>query len=86
MKWTDTTNYRRGAERIPTTWAARAGRLRITVTTGHIHHLGRWVMHCSPFLYALELVGVETKEEAQAMAVMLVKEIIDGIVKGLEET
>lgn len=84
MKWTDATTYSKHAERIPTTWAARAGRLRITVTSGHIHHLARWVMHCSPFFYAKELVGVETKEEAQAMALAAVKEIVNDIVAGLK--
>lgn len=84
MEWKDTTSYSRGGERVPTCWTARAGRLRITVTTGHIYYLGKWVMHCAPFYKTHEL-GVETKEKAQAKAVELVRVEVDAIVADLDD-
>lgn len=82
MEWKDTSSYSRGGENVPHCWTAKAGRLRITVTNGHIYYPGKWVMHCAPFFDTHKL-DVDTKEEAQAKAVELVRAEIDVIINDL---
>lgn len=84
MEWKDTTSYRRDAERVPTAWTTHIGRLRITITCAHIYYPGRWVFHCQPFFDTYELKGAETKEQAQEMALTLVKKEIDAIIADIE--
>jgi len=44
--WTDTTQYSRGDEKIPTTFSTKVGEHRITVTNGHIHWRPTFIFHC----------------------------------------
>lgn len=86
IKWEDTTSYSRRAERIPTCFTAKAGALRITVTSGHIHYrgTGAWVMHCAPFYDTHKLPGVETEEQAKAVAIRLVMAKVKEITEALK--
>ena len=84
MEWKDTTSYSRGKERIPICWSAKIGRLRVSVLSSHIYYPGQWVMHCKPF-YDTHKLDVETKEQAQAKALQLVKKEIDAIAADLAD-
>ena len=85
MEWKDTTSYSKGdKDRIPSSWSANIGKLRIVVVSNHIHYPGRWVLHCSPFFNTHEL-KVDTKEQAQAEAARLVKIEIAAIIADLEK-
>lgn len=74
MQWKDETSYSRGdKERVPTTFAAQCGPMKLVVTSSHIHFPGRWVAHCHP-LFATKPLDAATKEDAQAQAVLLARE------------
>ena len=84
MIWKDTTSYSRNDKtRQPTTYAARAGDLHITVTCGHIYYRGVWIMHCEPF-YREHILGVDTLEQAQAKAIELIRVKIDKVARAME--
>lgn len=55
-EWKDTTSYKRGADRVPSSWTTKRGHVSVTVTSGHINNPGRWTMHC----YALNMDTVDT--------------------------
>ena len=78
MEWKDTTSYSRGQERIPTCWTAKIGNLRVSILIGHDYYPDEWVMYCHPF-FDIYPLNVNTKEQAQAAALALVKNEIDAI-------
>lgn len=45
MQWKDNTSYTRGEERIPRTWEATHGPVRLVVLQKHRHNPGYWTMH-----------------------------------------
>lgn len=71
-KWTDCTSYSRGeSAKEPRSWEIMVGTLRLVVTTGHIYHPGKWVMHLPPWYDAAELKAAtadEAKDHALAVA------------------
>lgn len=76
-EWKDCTSYSRGdTKRIPTTFEAKAGPVRLCVTSGHIYYRGQWVGHAFP-LFQDRLLKASTRDEAQAELVGLVKGWID---------
>lgn len=81
MQWKDTTSYSQGKDHIPTTWSMDRGGLHITVTSSHINFrgTGAWVMHCDPWYNTHEMKGVKTAEEAQEMALKMVRAKIDAL-------
>lgn len=83
MNWKDATSYSRDdKERLPTTFAATSGPLKLVVTSGHIYYPGRWVGHCQP-LFEAKLLDATTLEEAQDEVVRLVREWVNAASAGL---
>lgn len=86
MEWKDTTSYSRGEkERKPNTWTVKNGGVSITVTCGHIHHPGAWIMHCSSVGMDTRYINAKSLEEAKAIAVDDVLTILRGRAKAVEE-
>lgn len=81
-EWKDATSYSRDRERVPTSWALDLGELRISITSGHLYYPGKWVMHCEPWFNTKEL-SVETKEEAQAKALAMVRQKVEKLTAAL---
>jgi hypothetical protein len=84
--WKDCTTYSQGdKERIPHSFEVISGDLRISITSGHIHYKGQWVMHC----YKLGIdtkplaVGI-TREQAQAQACKIVENRLAELQQDLE--
>jgi len=76
ITWKDTTTYSRDDTRCrPTTWSATVGMMRITVTCGHIHYPGQWVMHARPWYdtHVVPLSETATLAEVQAWALDAVR-------------
>lgn len=73
--WKDTTSYSRDdKERKPDCFTAKSGKLTITVTCGHIHYRGVWIMHCFKLgIDTLELKNCTSLEEAKMRAISIVK-------------
>lgn len=77
--WKDTTRYSRGerGKKEPNCFTTKSGPISISVTTGHIHHPGRWVMNCSALgIKGHELFDCGNLEEAKRMAVALVRVLL----------
>jgi hypothetical protein len=53
--WKDVTSYSHGGDRTPRSWAIDLGGLQMSITTGHIYHPGKWVVHCEPWFNAHEI-------------------------------
>lgn len=65
MEWKDSTGYARGdKERIPTTFSAQAGPIRLVVTLGHLYYPDRWVGHAYP-IFDTKPLNANTMEQAQ---------------------
>jgi hypothetical protein len=74
IEWKDETSYSRGENpRVPKTFVARCGPLKLVVTCGHIHSPGRWVAHCHP-IFDTKTIDATSREEAQAEVVRLARE------------
>lgn len=83
MKWKDETTYRSNdKERKPTTFSAQCGQIRLEVTSGHIHHPGKWVAHAYP-LFECKVLKANTRDEAQAEAVHVAREWLAAAEAGL---
>ena len=73
MKWKDTTSFSQGDElRIPRTFVAMAGSLKITVTRHIDHEPTEWVLICDPFFRKV-VIGNRTADEAKAAAIVAVR-------------
>jgi hypothetical protein len=82
MQWKDETSYSRGdKERVPTTFAAICGPLKLVVTSGHVHYPGRWVARCH--LFDTKPLKATSREEAQAEVVQLAREWVNAASAGL---
>ena len=73
-KWTDSTSYSRGGERIQTAWTLKLmPGFDVYVTCGHIHYRPQFVMGCGA-------LGIDTRpldkgitpEQAQSLALAVV--------------
>ena len=85
-EWKDCTSYRRGVkERIPTTWELDMPSVRISITCGHIHHPGEWIMHCAQANMNTVSMQSQTLEGAKAEAVMRVKSHFQNILAEIEQ-
>ena len=85
-QWKDITTYSRSVtERIPSTFEARSGDLRITITSAHISYKGDWVMHCYALgIDTLHLKTCTTKTEAQKRALEVVRMKLNRLVTDLD--
>jgi hypothetical protein len=74
MKWKNTSSFSQSDKlRIPTTFVAEIGRLKITVTR-HIHHAPTdWILICEPF-FTQKVISDGTADEAKESAVIAVRE------------
>lgn len=82
MKWRDISSFSQGdKQRIPHSWECRPNSdLRITITRGHIHYPGKWVMHCRPWFECHELeIDPADLASAQAASVELVRQRVAAI-------
>ena len=62
--------------------------LRIQITNSHVHAKGIWVMHVREFNWNTKPIGVPneaTEEEAQIVAVELVKQYVNDILTSLND-
>lgn len=76
LKWVDATTYSRDdRDRTPHAWKAYAGQFRVTVTNGHIHYKGQWVMHFHPLLNT-HLIEAADADEARAVAERVVRKLL----------
>ncbi len=75
------TSYQRGGERVPRSWQYDAGGLKIVVTR-HIHYPGTWVLQCEPW-FALRVLESDDIKDAQAEALMLVREKVEIVLNNL---
>ena len=68
IEWKDVTNYSRSdTKRVPRSWAALIGGLRVTVSR-HIHYApDAWLLTCSPWFETTELT-VKDGEMAKLQA------------------
>jgi len=73
IEWTDCTSYRRGEERNPRSWEAKAGTLSIKVVFGHLHHPKSWVMHCYKMGLDTERLEATTEDDAKIEALAIVR-------------
>ena len=84
--WKDITSYRAGEkERVPQTYEAKSGWLRVAVTR-HIHHPGDWLLRCN--LPGLEMVTVATGDDvkiAKRNALKLIENRLAELQQDLEE-
>ena len=79
IEWFDSTSYSRGdrGKKEPTGFTWENGRLRITVTKGHIYYKGQWIMHCFTLGLReidLHLSGDESPTKAQDIALKVVRD------------
>lgn len=78
MKWKDCTSYSKGnKEKIPSSFEAHAGPLRIFIVSEHIYSLGEWVLSTYPTFVKLEALQLSADvpfKEVQQKAERLVKE------------
>ncbi len=74
MEWTDATSYSRDdRERVPTTFEAKAGPIRLCITCGHIYHKGEWIGHAFP-IFKDKTLKASTQSEAQEELILAVRE------------
>lgn len=67
--------------RIPTTFEAVSGDLRIVITNAHVHYAGDWIMHCKALhIDTRHLAGVTSREQAQKAAMAGVRNALDKLV------
>lgn len=85
--WKDSTSYRRGEEKVPTTFTAKAGKIVITVTCDHIYYKGVWVMHCSILNIDTEPLGAhcKTANQAKKEAISIVRRKLDSLYEAAKE-
>jgi hypothetical protein len=63
--WRDCTTYRQGdKERIPHSFEAVSGSLRISITDNHIYYRGQWVMHCPTLTIKTKPLKAKTRDQA----------------------
>jgi len=75
--WKDTTSYcLSDKERVPTAFTIKTKNLRITVTCGHIHHKGDWIMHCPQLGISCLNLASSSLDEAKASSIHVVKETL----------
>lgn len=83
MKWKDVTSYSRGhTDRVPTTFAAQCGPMRLVVTSGHIHYPGKWVAHAFP-LFENKPMNALTRDAAQDELVQMARDWLSAASAGL---
>lgn len=84
-KWKDTTSYSRDEKRVPRAWTLALDGLNITVVKGHIYHPHTWIVHCYELgIDTVPLLGAKTAEDAQRMAVAMVREKVNKWHKALK--
>lgn len=76
ITWKDTSSFRQGdTQRIPNTFRANVGKLRLTVHR-HIHYdKNDWLLSCDAFCDC-KVIGSGTAEEAKTTAEVLIKEYL----------
>jgi hypothetical protein len=86
MKWKDTTTYIRDeVPRVPRAWTLALEGLNITVVKGHIYHPHTWIVHCHCLgIDTHPLSEAKTAEDAQRMAVAMVREKVNKWHKALK--
>jgi len=89
-EWTDATTYSRNdPERKQTAWEMSTGTVRIWISTGHIYHKGEWVISCREAGISdpvkMKISGDATPEMAQELAVRIVKNRLEKMLKSLEQ-
>lgn len=80
--WKDTTSYSRSdVDRKPSCFSAKSGSLNITVTNGHIHYKGKWIMHCFKLgIDTMPLPDCANEQEAKHRAIAIVRDTASRIV------
>lgn len=84
LEWEDTTGYSQGKERTPTTWTLNTGRLRITVTCGHIHYKPKWIMHCREIGIDAQGLNATDRFKATHEALVFVGDMLDEMRSSLD--
>ena len=82
MSFKDVTSYRRNEEKIPGSFEARIGRLRVVITNRHIHFPGKWICHVHPLLDCVELKAT-TVDEAKPEALQVAQDLVNAMVEDL---
>lgn len=89
MNWTDATTYSRGnTDKKQDSWEMKSGQIRIWISTGHTHYHGKWVMTCHVLridAFAMKIPGEATPEQAQELAVRIVKNRLETMLKSLDQ-
>ena len=89
MKWKDTTTYSRDeVPRVPRSWTLALEGLNITVVKCHIYLPHTCIVHCYELgIDTVPLTEAKTAEDAQRMAVAMVREKVNkwhNALKGLK--
>ena len=84
--WKDSTSYSKGGrgKKEPSAYMWENGRLRITVTKGHIYYKGQWIMHCHKIGLTeidLHLSGDVVAEKAQERAINIVRSYLRDLIE-----
>lgn len=85
IEWEDETNYSRGdVERVPRTWAAKGGGLKISVHR-HIHHEpDDWLLTCAPW-FNCQVLPSKAAPVAKRQALDLVQERLHAALVALHD-
>ncbi len=82
MEWKDATSYSRDErgkdQRVPATYEAKAGPIRLCITCSHIYYKGQWVGHAFP-IFKDRLLEAKTQQDAQSELVLAVKEWVAAV-------
>jgi len=86
-EWKDITTFSQSdKERKPTSFEAREGSLRITITCGHVTYKPEWVMHCHQLGFDTKpLPSGLTLEQVKVAACQLVQARLDDYVLSLQK-
>lgn len=73
----------------PTMWTYDSGKCMITITKGHIHNPGRWIMHCFELkldTYDMNLDASQVSfEDAQRVAIEIARNKAQEIYESLRQ-
>lgn len=85
-RWKDCTSYSRDdKERVPTSYAAEHGTLRVVITCGHIYYPGKWVLHCRALSIDTMQIPATDLSSAQSIALSIVDKRIADMKHNLDQ-
>ncbi len=85
LLWTDSTTYSRDCTgQVATSFSAKCGQVRLTVTCGHVYYPGQWIGHALP-LFKERVLSAKTREEAQEELVILVRHWLTEAMTAIEK-